>query len=74
MEKLTKNVAAVRMWLEKNTNAENVATFDKILAQDEKNVPTATAILGICLHGFEAGREFQREHPGVEPGIGYLSE
>jgi hypothetical protein len=32
----------------------------------------ASGAIAMLLQGFEAGREFEREHPEVEPGIGYL--
>lgn len=72
--KHTKNVEAVRTWLRENTGPENAAIFDRILAEDQRNVGVATAMVGLALQGFEAGREFQKAHPDVESGIGYIND
>lgn len=69
-----KNVEAVRDWLAKNTSEAHVAIFDRILRQDRDNVGVATAMLGLALQGFEAGREFERANPDVVSGIGYVND
>lgn len=65
-----KNVEAVFSWYtEKRPDmlAQIKAIFDGRTSVYE-------AMQALLLQGFEAGREFERKHPEIESGIGYMNE
>lgn len=70
------NVEAIRQWLaDLGVSNDNREWFDVLLETEHLN-PKAEALLALALQGFEAGRRFQSEYPGVPLGGGvhYLPE
>jgi len=66
-----KNVAAVMRWFKQHRPDVEPMVAD-LFKQDEVTANERTAaVIGLILMGFEAGREFQREFPDVQSGIGY---
>lgn len=68
-----RNVQAVIDWYKRNKTATDVAAIERLF--DPPPGPASDIQLvceALVLQGFEAGRDFQREFPDVEPGIGYL--
>jgi len=67
-----KNVEAIRQWMSEHRK-DILEGFDLLLKMD-RHAPNehATAVLGLMLMSFEAGREFQRVSPDVESGAGYV--
>jgi hypothetical protein len=80
--KQSKNVEGILDWYRKN-RPDMLAHIEGIFPlpvgerptpaeiADERNMEPLQALL---LQGFEAGRMFEKEHPNVESGIGYLND
>lgn len=69
MDQQPKNVAAVLAWYHKY-RPDMVKMVEDIFALRNKRGEAMQALL---LQGFEAGREFEREHPEIKSGMGYLN-
>jgi len=74
-----KNVLAILDWYRKNA-PDSLATVESLFPLPAGDRPTPEEIAAenrlqafqaLLLQAFEAGREFQRVYPNVEPGIGY---
>ncbi len=75
-----KNVLAIFAWYRKNA-PDSLPTVEGLfpLPAGHRSMPDEIEaerrlmpFQALLLQGFEAGREFQPEHPNVESGIGYL--
>lgn len=65
-----KNVQAVIDWY-KQVRPDMVPQIEQIFEGRDRNLEAMQALL---LQGFEAGREFEKKHPTIESGIGYLND
>lgn len=73
----SKNVQAILDWYRNHMPTEE-SLFEALLSQSQPGSNKHSAIMegmvALALHGFEAGREFQKNHPDVEPGVGYAPD
>lgn len=67
-----KNVAAIIAWYEKNV-PQRAALVASLFAENRPGSREET-LVALVLQGFEAGRVFEREHPDVVAGVGYLED
>ena len=77
-----KNVEAVFAWYRKH-RPDMLSSIERIFPLPAGDRPTPFEIAenrlkeaaqALLLQGFEAGREFERDNPGVESGIGYTND
>lgn len=72
-----RNVLAIREWYRQHAPS-NLEAFDDMVEAAKSTLTRsgrlAEIMLALALQGFEAGRLFEREHPEVESGIGYLPD
>lgn len=71
--KQPKNVQAVLDWYDKNM-PDQTRHVQNLLEKEATGNVMAQMCVALLLQGFEAGREFERAHPEVQSGIGYLTE
>ena len=62
---MPKNLQAILDWFAKNRKDIPQATIMQLVKQD--------AFILMCTASFEAGRQFQKDHPEIEGPGGYLS-
>jgi hypothetical protein len=67
-----KNVRAVIDWYKKH-RPDMVQSVESMFDVRHATNKTIETLVGISLQSFEAGREFQKEHPEIESGAGYLT-
>ena len=67
-----KNVQAVLDWYRKH-RPDMLPKIEQIVSSTHTEGFMAAA-LALLLQGFEAGREFEQEHPEIESGAGYLPD
>lgn len=81
-QKHPKNVEAVFAWYRKH-RPDMLAQIEQFFPLPAGERPTPQEIeserrlqgfQALILQGFEAGREFERDNPGVESGIGYMND
>ena len=57
-----KNVAAMRKWI-RTHRPDMLGTFESIMEGEAVGNDRMRAIFGLMAMAFEAGREYQQEHP-----------
>lgn len=72
VHKHPKNVLAVIDWYKKH-RPDMVPSIESMFNERHVSSGTIQAVVAVSLQSFEAGREFQKEHPEIESGAGYLT-
>lgn len=70
MRRTPRNVAALLEWFREH-RPDDLGVVLALMERDREGDRMATALVGLALQSFEAGRAYQAEHPEIPLGGGF---